>query len=97
MRLGPNGLLAGCVTLVVATASAKQTSNPTVALSPIQGTYPAIAQSARVSGRKRACGGAPGWHRFRNYAPARRAALERRHRVRRRRDVAAGVPTLMVI
>ena len=50
MRLGPNGLLAGCVTLVVATTSAKQTSNPTVALSPIQGTYPAIAQSARVSG-----------------------------------------------
>jgi len=50
MRLCPNGLLAGCLTLVVGTTSALQATNPTVALSRIEGTYPIIAQSARVVG-----------------------------------------------
>jgi hypothetical protein len=50
MRLRPNGLLAGYVTLVVTTTSAQQATNPTVALSRIHGTYPVIAQYARVSG-----------------------------------------------
>src|SRR4051812_34002171 len=51
MRLGPNGLLAGCVTLVVATTSAQQATDlPAVALSRIQGSYPVIAEQARVRG-----------------------------------------------
>ena len=50
MRLSPNGLLAGCVTLVVAITSAPQATNPTVALSRIEVTYPPIAESARVRG-----------------------------------------------
>jgi TonB family protein len=50
MTLCPNGLLAGCVTLMVAITSAQQATNPTVALSRIEVTYPVIAQYARVSG-----------------------------------------------
>jgi TonB family protein len=50
MTLCPNGLLAGCVTLMVAITSAQQATNPAVALSRIEGTYPPIAKSARVGG-----------------------------------------------
>src|SRR3954447_4169535 len=50
MTLCPSGLLAGCVSLLVAITSAQQATNPAVALSRIEGTYPPIAQSARVSG-----------------------------------------------
>jgi hypothetical protein len=50
MTLGPNGLFAGCVTLVVAITSAPQATNPTVALSRIEVTYPAIAQMRECVG-----------------------------------------------
>ena len=50
MTLCPQGLLAGCVTVVLATTSAQQTTTPAVALSRIKVVYPPIAGSARVGG-----------------------------------------------
>jgi TonB family protein len=51
MTLCPKGLLAGCVTVVLATTSAQQTTaRPVVTLSRIEVVYPVIAEFARVGG-----------------------------------------------
>ena len=51
MTLCPKGLLARCVTLVLATTSGQQTTTvPVVVLSRIEVFYPPIAEFARVSG-----------------------------------------------
>jgi hypothetical protein len=51
MTLRPQGLLAGCVTVVLATTSAQQTTTPpVVVLSRIEVSYPEIAVSARMRG-----------------------------------------------
>ena len=51
MTLCPKGLLAGYVTVALATTSAQQTTtHPVVALSRIEVVYPPIAESARVRG-----------------------------------------------
>ena len=51
MTLCPNGLLAGCVTVVLGATPAQQATNlPAVALSRIEVVYPPIAVSAWVSG-----------------------------------------------
>ena len=51
MTVCPKGLLAGCMTVALATTSAQQTTTvPAVVLSRIEVFYPPIAESARVSG-----------------------------------------------
>jgi hypothetical protein len=51
MTLCPKGLLAGCLTVALATTPAQQTTaRPVVTLSRIKVVYPPIAVSARVDG-----------------------------------------------